>query len=374
MWLRFRVFLVAFLLVVALVIRGESLSYAGLADVRGPFEHVDRMGHAFYMLKLGDAGRLPIYAYWSSEAGLVSRSFGHGWCIPLLESRIYPVSSSCLRLRLPDGYVRHFHKRKDGSYSGGRFWTATEDGHTTRVIADSGDGFPRTVLSFVRGRLAKMECEEGAFEFKEDTTGLSVVSKGRKILTVAADAANPDVVTVRLGGTRIRAEKRPAAVFFAPGEDGSQPVKGEAKSLSSLEFSSGERHTFEYGGDESRASFTADRLRVEWSPATRKILTAGGFDFEIGADPSDGVSGPGIARVGPDGARESYSYEVGKGLITVESSNGVKTVSRLFTSGDNAGKLRWRERYSYGVCEERVDFIYDKSGKILDRIVRRERK
>ena len=371
---RFRVFLVATSLVIAFEAGGESLSYAGLSDVRGPFEHVDRMGHAFYMLKLGDAGRLPVYAYWSSAAGIVSRSFGHGWSIPLLESRIYPVSSTCLRLQQPDGYVRHFHKRKDGSYSGGRFWSATEDGHTTRVIADSDDGFPRTVLSFVRGRLAKMECEEGVFEFKEDTTGLSVVSKGRKLLTVTADAVNSDVVTVRLGGTRIRAEKRPAAVFFAPGEDGSQPVKGEAKSLSSLEFSSGERHAFEYGGDASRASFTADGQRVEWNPATRKALASAGFDFEIGADPSDGVSGPSIVRIDPAGARESYSYEVGKGLITVESSNGVKTVSRLFTSGDNAGKLRWRERYNYGVCEERVDFIYDKSGKIVDRIVRRERK
>ena len=374
MWQRSRGFLVVFSLVIAFAARGESLSYAGLSDVRGPFEHVDRMGHAFYMLKLGDAGRLPVYAYWSSEAGLVSKSFGHGWCIPLLESRIYPVSSTCLRLRQPDGYIRHFHKRKDGSYSGGRFWTATEDGHTTRVVADSDDGFPRTVLSFVRGRLAKMECEEGSFEFKEDTTGLSVVSKGRKLLTVAADSVNPDVVTVRLGGTRIRAEKCPAAVFFAPGEDGSQPVKGEAKALSSLEFSSGERHAFEYGGDDGRASFMADGLRIKWSPATRKVLASGGFDFEIGVDPSDGVSGPSIVRISPAGARESYSYEVGKGLITVESSNGVKTVSRLFTSGDNAGKLRWRERYSYGVCEERVDFIYDRSGKIVDQIVRRERK
>ena len=374
MWQKFRFFLVATSFVIAFAARGESLSYAGLADVRGPFEHVDRMGHAFYMLKLGDAGRLPVYAYWSSEAGIASKSLGHGWCIPLLESRIYPVSSTCLRLRLPDGYVRHFHRQKDGSYSGGRFWSATEDGHTTRVIADSGDGFPRTVLSFVRGRLARMECEEGTFEFKEDTTGLSIVSKGRKLLTVAADSGNPDVVTVRLGGTRIRAEKRPATVFFAPGEEDSRPVKGEAKALSSLEFSSGERHAFEYGGDGSRASFTADGLRIEWSPDTRKVLAADGFDFEIGAVPSDGVSGPSIARIDPAGAREAYSHEVGKGLITVESSNGVKTVSRLFTSGDNAGKLRWRERYSYGVLEERVDFIYDKAGKIVDRIVRRERK
>ena len=371
---RFRVFLIAISLVIAFVARGESLSYAGLADVRGPFEYVDRMGHAFYMLKLGDAGPLPVYAYWCSEAGIVSKSFGHGWCIPLLESRIYPVSSTCLKLRQPDGYVRHFHKRKDGSYSGGRIWSAIVDGHTTRVVADSDDGFPRTVLSYVRGRLAKMDCEEGTFEFKEDTTGLSIVSRGRKLLTVTSGAANSDFVTMRIGGTRIRAEKRPAAVFFAPREDGSQPEKREEKVLSSLEFSSGERHAFEYGGDESRASFAADGFQVKWSPSTRKVLVAGKFDFEIGRSPSDGVSGPSIVRIDPAGAREAYSYEVSKGLITVESSNGVKTVSRLFTSGDNAGKLRWRERYNHGVCEERVDFIYDKTGKIVDRIVRRERK
>lgn len=357
-----------------LVTRGESLSFSGLSDLAGRYEGVDRMGHAFYMLKLGSVGKIPAYAYWSSAAKVSFPLLGAGWDIPLLSSRIYPITSNCLKLHLPDGYVRHFHRGKDGVYRSGRFWTASIEDSTTRVVADSQDGYPKTVLVFFKGRLTRMDCAEGVFDFKYDPRiGWTVYSKGAKLLAAAPDAVDQNRFQIKLGNVRLTGVRADFDVVLPPQDEESQPQHQRASCLQSLSFSTGERHDFAYGVESVNAWFEADRNRLVWSSDTQQAVSWKDCSFAFGKKPKDGVSGPRVTRTDASGRQESHAYDVRTGMITEEGTNGVTVVTRLFTSGDNAGKVRWRERHEHGRCVERVDYIYDGAGRLVDRLVRESR-
>ena len=101
---------------------GESLPFARLDDLRGPYEGVGAAGDAFYIHALGKAGKWPICAYWSSARTERSPLLGFGWSIPALESTFAPLDERRWVFRQPDGFARilvNNTRKSDDVLSGG---------------------------------------------------------------------------------------------------------------------------------------------------------------------------------------------------------------------------------------------------------------
>ena len=353
---------------------GASLSYEDLSDLRGPYAGTDWLGRAFHAVRLGEAGRIPVYAYWCSSAKVVSPWFGRGWSIPFVESRIFPIGERSLELHQPDGYVRYFHKGATGKYVGGRHWTAERNQDEIRVTADSRDGFPKSVFVFLRGRLVKMECEEGAYEFRHDSrNGDAVICKGKTVFSLKRDTSDPDILRLEVGGRRITATRRVASLVLPPSALGSVPGRSDEPCLAELSFADGARRTFAYGEDGAFARFATEGDNLLWEPATGKIAASAGYRFKVGTRPND-MSGPKITRIDADGHAESYFNDVAQGLTSEVAADGTGVTTRRFTSGDNAGRVRWREYTAGGAVNKRIDYIYDSTGHVRSELVRDERK
>lgn len=330
-----------------------SLAFRDLKDMSGPFEGTDRYGNAFYKLELGELGRIPVYLCWTSDKEVRSPYLGEGWSIPFLESRIVPVSEKTLRMHQPDGFVRYFHKEGD-VYVGGRIWSAVRKGDAIKVTADPKDGLPKSEFTFSRGRLVKMDCEEGSFTFRNDANGISVRGAG-KTLSIARrnnDANQLDLVAPsgrwhgscreENGEFRLVALKNPA------GEE--------------LKFSYG------YGQGDSHRIFSDGTTKIVWDPYTGKIVAKDGCRFYVADAGRSPAALPRISRWNAEGTEESYQRDVVKGVETVVDGSGVKTVTKRFTSGDLAGRIRSVERFVGGVSQGAEKYIYDSKGRLVDKI------
>ena len=202
---------------------GASLPFAGLDDLRGPYEGTGVSGEALHVQPLGDAGGWPICAYWSSARTERSPLLGFGWSVPALESRFVPLDERRWGFYQPDGYLRIFVRATPGDDSvltGGSAWAAVCKGDAIRVTADPHDGGPKSEFHFRQGRLVRMSCEEGDFEIKY--TGRSadrIVSRGKTLLEVTRETSPEDRVTFRFNGGRSRvvATCRPAVAFGVQG-------------------------------------------------------------------------------------------------------------------------------------------------------------
>ncbi|MDD4017070.1 MAG: hypothetical protein PHV28_03910 [Kiritimatiellae bacterium] len=88
-----------------------------LWQIKGPFEGVDKQGHVLLIQKLGEietssGSKLPFYAYFKSDSANRSPIAGHGWCVPLLESKIVQVGANYFCMYQPDGFQRYFVRDK----------------------------------------------------------------------------------------------------------------------------------------------------------------------------------------------------------------------------------------------------------------------
>lgn len=348
----------------------SSLSYDGLSDLCGPYDGTDWLGHAFHVVRLGAAGRIPVCICWSSAPGVSSKWLGRGWSIPLVESRIFPIGEKTLELHLPDGYVRYFHLNRDGQFVGGRFWTAERDQDKVRVMADSADGFPKSVFGFFRGRLVRMDCAEGAFEFRHDAqAGDSVVSRGKTVFAIRPKTGDPNEFRIDVGGVRITARKRPAEIPLAPSAEGSAPVTVLDPCLAELAFPDGTKRTFDYGVEYGTARFATEGVTLRWDTTSRFAVACNDCRYEIGKRLNE-MSGPKFERIDAEGRRTSFSRDVKAGVTEERFADGRKVVTRRFTSGDNAGRVRTLERSVGGMMEKRIDYIYDANGRVREELVR----
>ena len=220
---------------------GESLPFAGLDDLRGPYDGVGAAGDALYILPLGDAGGWPIRAYWSSARTESSPVLGYGWSIPALESKFVQLDERRWAFHQPDGFVRVFIRRpRDGAGTlyGGDAWTAVLKNDAIRVTADPGDGGPKSVFAFQHGRLVRMTCEEGDFEIKySGRVADRIVSRGKTVLEVVrrpSPGSSPPAEAAAVlrfgGGAQVSAVRRPISVFRESGDGNSATGRIEAAS------------------------------------------------------------------------------------------------------------------------------------------------
>ena len=355
---------------------GASLPFAGLDDLRGPYEGTGVSGEALHVQPLGNAEGWPICAFWSSAR--VSRSpwLGFGWSIPALESRFVPLDERRWAFYQPDGYVRIFVRPAYGDenvLTGGSAWTAICKGDSIRVTADPHDGGPKSEFTFRQGRLVRMACEEGDFEIKYDgRTADRIVSRGKTLLEVVREKSPEERIVFKFNGGRTQtvAICRPATVFGTQGESAA-PMPSQEKCLATLQTADGTL-PFTYGGENGVAFFSAGATRWTWDPRTRSILSCGDWNYLI-EQPESEDGAPSFARHRADGCRESYSCDRKTGLLVQEFTNGTSRARKVFTSGPLAYRcVRWTKETGSDGSSVRTDYTYNEAGRVVYRRIRRE--
>ena len=356
---------------------GESLPFARLDDLRGPYDGVGAAGDAFYIHALGKAGKWPICAYWSSARTERSPLLGFGWSVPALESAFVPLDERRWVFRQPDGFARIFvdSARKSGDVlSGGSAWTATLRGDTIRVVADPHDGGPKSEFTFSHGRLVRMVCEEGEFDIAySGRTAERITSKGKVLMEVVrkSDAEGQIIFRFDGGKSQVIATTRLATVFPLSLE-GADPVPSQEKTLSSLTPAGGKAISFDYGGTADMAFFKANGELWKWLPRSRRISWHGGWNYSVG-EPQNEWDEPDIMRNRDDGKEERHHYDRKSGLRVQRMPDGSRQECKMFTSGPLAWRrARWvKDIKPDGSCV-RTDFAYDEAGRVFYKRVTHE--
>lgn len=354
---------------------GASLPFAGLDDLKGPYEGTGASGEALHVQRLGDAGGWPICAFWSSARVVRSPLLGFGWSVPALESRFVPLDERRWAFYQPDGYVRIFVRTArgdDNELTGGPAWTALRKEDSIRVTADPRDGGPKSEFVFRQGRLVRMVCEEGDFEIKyAGRTADRIVSRGKPLLEVVRESAPEERVVFRFNGGRSQAVAvcRPATVFLLQGASAGAVVAQE-KCLASLQTPTG-TVMFNYGGERGEAVFAAGETRWTWDPRTRHILTCGAWIYTIG-EAKEEEGGPPFARRRADGCRESYAFNRKTGLFVQTFTNGTSYAHKVFTSGPLAYRRpRWTKETASDGSSIQTAYSYNEAGRVVYRRITR---
>ncbi len=349
-----------------------SLPFADLADVSGPYEGTGARGDAFYTCKLGDAGNLPVCAFWSSARLERSPFFGLGWCIPLLESRFEPAGDGCWRFQQPDGFVRMFIKPENGdgrTLSGGRAWTAVVDGDNARVVADVEDGGVKSEFHFVKGRMIRMVCEEGDFEIRY-SKGVAerIVSGGKTLLSISIQGGTTRKLDFSFNGGRERAlaSCRESRLFGERG-DSYAVLSIQEFCLAELILNDGTKTEFGYSGEGVEAFFAAGDRRWVWDPSSRRIISYGKWRFTIG-EPKEVWNEPSFTRKDVTGGEDFFLNDRKTGIRTERFADGGARSCRVFTSGPLVGRrLRWIERKNADGVPMRAYYVYDGEGRLFYR-------
>ncbi len=347
---------------------GATLPFADLADICGPFADTAAHGGALYRCRLGEAEGLSICAYWSSENTGKSPLLGRGWCIPVLESRFVPVEDGAWEFHQPDGFVRRFVRQLGGvtnTLCGGYGLLAQIGGDRARIVYGAPGAAPGAVFTFRQGRLVRMQCEEGDFEFRYSKRICDrIVSGGRTLLKVTR-SEDGSQVGLDFVGTGRSATFRCGTVqtFVARGETSVATIMHERCPVE-VTLASGKVRHFEYGGENGTAFFSVDGRRLEWNPLTRAIVSAGGWDYKIDF-PDIHSCDCSFSRTDSDGRTEYYFNNRFRGHLVRKSANGEKLEQKVFTDGASAGRLRWREITDvYGSCT-RKQYRYDEKGRLF---------
>ena len=180
-----------------------SFPFGTLSSLAGPFEGVDRQGHVFLIVRLGDLGTVPFCAYWTSRKGVCSPLLGEGWCLPFLEARLVPAEQSEVQFFQPDGFMRTLTRgRKDPhSLSSGLWRGREEDGGDALLTADFGEVGGKVAVGFRAGRIVALRCADGSFGFTYKGRETDRVTLGGgTVLSVVRSAREPNRIEFRLTG------------------------------------------------------------------------------------------------------------------------------------------------------------------------------
>lgn len=351
--------------------RAESLPFARLDDLRGPYYGVGANGDALYIHPLGNAGAWPIRAYWSSARQERSPLLGYGWCIPALESKFVPLDERRWVFYQPDGFARVFvrtEREADGVLSGGAAWKATVRGGTIRVVADPHDGGPKSEFMFSQGRLIRMVCEEGEFDIGySGRVAERITSREKVLLEVVRKQEQEGRITFRFnnGKSHTVATLRPVTVFRTSAQEMEVTALRESCLVAFSSINGRTTARFAYGGTDAEAFFQANDDTWRWNPRSRRITAHGGWTYSV-TGPSNEWDEPSVVRNREDGRKESHHYDRKSGLCVQQLPDGTLRESKMFTSGPLAWRrARWtKDTSKEGACV-RTDFAYDEAGRVF---------
>ena len=318
-----------------------TFPFAEMTAVAGPFKGVDRQGHVFLIVRLGEMGKLPLCACWTSRSGVRSPLLGEGWSLPLLESRLVPSERSEVDFVQPDGFVRTLTRgRKDSRNLSSGVWFGREDGEgDVRLSADFGSTAGKIDVAFRGGRLVSLRCAEGSFGFSYRERVISkVTGDGGALLTVERDARNAERIVFRLPGRTAVCERNGNTLTIVAAD--------------------GSRHAFVQGMDGEDATLDADGVVCRWDRYTGKALSVGDWSYRVGECSPPWNNAP-ITRTHADGRSEEYWFNRANGKGSYRTPEGDLYRWARFPAGELYGLMRWSEKTRGTELLHRHDYTYD---------------
>jgi hypothetical protein len=394
----------------------------------------DRYGYARWYVDISSVRlntfTVSVRVYFSTDPRLPDGILGHGWSLPLMESRLVEEKRERLVWHRPDNWLwlldleRNSISAKTGEVyrSVDDRWQAVRQKGTRKfTITDKKSG---TFLEYENGLLTRFSLsnnESGtnteravytiSYTSSRRPLRLMEMSKGTVLVEIVYDGRDADHIvigdkTVGLGWT-----------------DATLNRFGQNPRLSSIHQGSPREIAVSYGTSESgsrnRAEFfqtlpLPGKTFVEWNPDNGFLLEDAGARYEIKnpdladngrrpaleTNPASAQKEPGksagkeskdsrkpasmaarspgynwrpkdaeITRIDQDGKREYRFFDRDKGVSTRITPDGVKTVTRyLLTPGPMMMKIRKQEEIRDGVTTVLVRNSYDELGRCVRQI------
>jgi hypothetical protein len=345
--------------------------FSSNTQLSGFFEGVDRMGNVQLTIKLGEITAvqkgtqpIPIYAVFNSDNATVSPSAGYGWTVPLFESRFYQVESGVYCMVQPDGQTRYFvaDKKNPSLLQGKRPWSATIQGGVITAQCKCKDP-DKTVFIFRQGRLASMTIREGKYEFDYSKDSATEIRQGVKSLVKVIPGAKTEHSTILEFSDKRRVSltlvDRPQLSMIK----GQVSNVGNLKSLGSVKEGQETLFSAEYGMSETYTPFmrVSERM-IAWDPNKHFITQDGAWTYDI-RRPSRPGNNAAIGRTNVMGQSEYVFYDLEKGIDTVETADGQRTITWKFTSGQMQGLIRKKELYQAENLLKSEAYSYDEKGR-----------
>ena len=324
-----------------------------MTALAGPFKGVDRQGHVLLIVRLGEVGKLPLCAFWTSREGVRSSLLGEGWCLPLLESRLVPTERSEVDFLQPDGFVRTLTRgRKDARNLSSGAWFGREGGEgDVRLVADFGSKSGKIEVGFRGGRIASLRCAEGSFGFAYRGREIAkMTGAGGTLLTVERDARDDGRIVFRLSGRVAVCERRGSELTIVSAD--------------------GSRHSFVRGWNGEDASLAADGAVCRWDRYTGKAQSVGDWTYQVGECSPDWNNAP-IARTHADGRTEEYWFNRANGKGKYRTEDGDLYQWARFPAGELYGLMRWSEKTRGEELLHRHDYTYDAGRRMVFHRLRR---
>ncbi|MDD2707791.1 MAG: hypothetical protein PHV34_07245 [Verrucomicrobiae bacterium] len=334
---------------------------------RSFFDHVDFQGHVLHVETVGslDLGKIqaPLYVFFNSSLNIPSPYLGGGqagsWCVPLLEAKMYQVDDNNYKLEQPDGWFRIFQidKKNPSILHGQGGWKAEKNGPSLFVYATCD-----TKMVFNQGRIAQFQTKDKKLDYFYMNNRVSEIREGgTPILRVETAPMTGEVTGFLLRNNQRIAIEKIKLPSLTPG------LKEES-CLARVVKADGTSSSFEYGTDGQKNStlkLNGARL-LAWDAKTRRILkdAAPNGEWTYHVDAAKGMfENAAIGRKNAKGQTEFWHDDTAKGILIVQSLDGVKKTSCRFASGSLAGKFRKEEIVENGKIVKSVRNTYNEQGK-----------
>lgn len=335
-------------------------------------EGVDHLGFVSHWDKLGDLDlgenlRIPLVIGFQSDREWSSPELGYGWVMPIFDSRITQTEENNFELLSVDGYTIHLQRdaKKPTLISGG-FWKGEiTNGDTIKLWASCGWS-----LTYVKGKITAIGTPKGKTLTigREDSGVAKDLTYDSKVLVKVEKRFNGVVTGLQVGEKHLAIEhvERPRIQSI----EGKNLVAGKSLSLGKVSSDGIALKSFEYGlTDKLEPKLTATDQgktprEITWDPATKYIMTDGGWTYEIKPSEKKGLNAS-IGRKNKSNQEELWFKDSAKGEETVQGADGIKKVRTWFTSGRLAGKTREIKEIELGVTRTVLKNSYDENGRIL---------
>jgi len=368
-----KIILIVVLSFIALPEKGFSCGVAfwNCCQVRGFFDNVDKQGHVQLTVKLAEitavsknVNNIHIFAIFKSDSANISPLVGYGWTVPLFESRFYQTEADIFCMLQPDGLTRYFvrDKKNPNLLHGKRPWSATIRGNVITAQCKCTNQ-QKSVLVFNQGRLTSMSITEGKFDFCYSKNALTEIKQeNRSVLKIVDNTKAEKVPAIEFpDGRRVS-----LALVDRPQISVAKDKFINAGSLMSLGcVTDGKETRFsaEYGVLEKSKPFIrmSDRI-VSWNPINQTITRDGDWIYKV--TPADKPwNNAAVRRTNTADQSEYIYHDLVKGVETVETIDGAKTITWKFTSGQMQGQIRKIESYQSGKLRSTEIYSYDEKGR-----------
>jgi hypothetical protein len=331
------------------------------------FDGVNEQGYVSYWEKiaeadLGDGLVIPIAINFNSHRESSSPTLGKGWMMTLLESHVEPIDENTMKVIMPHGWNYYFLRTPNTETWGGNAgWVGQTDGSRFTITAPCG-----WRVKFDGGKIQEIDSPQSrTITIKYNGPVATEADIDNKpFLQVESDTVTGVAQDLIIAGQKITIaqDQRPRIQSV----NNQNLITGFDPSLSQLQYPDGKTETYSFATPKDLTPTLAitqaghPARGITWDPATRQIKTDGDWTYQL--IPAANVE---LNRTNIKGQKEYYYSDPSIGTTVSESMDGIKKVTRWFTSGILAGKIRSIETTKADKAISLQRYSYDEKGKIL---------